>query len=368
MKVETLKKILHKCFEKKKSIILIGDYGIGKSRIVYEFAKEKAKELNKELVIWHELNEHEKMRLINSNLDNYFILVDIKLQSIGDPSKIMGIPIIINGEHEQKIVWEPPLFIKVLCKENAYGILFLDEINMALPSLQSLCFEIFLQRKIGEWKLSDNVLVCGAGNSLDVNVAANPIPKPLLNRVLLIKDIEIDVDEWINWAFKNDIDNRIIAFVKCFRELKKDSDEELEQSTRPRSYEILSDMIKNEEDIELIEAFAYALLEKSTASKFVAFVKNLQKFVNYKKYIENYDEFEKLSLEEKYALITVIAKNIKEIEDEKIVEFITDLVNDITELGALLLNFIKREDTKKFDEIFEKLDESVINRLFDLII
>ncbi len=368
MKVETLKKILHKCFEKKKSIILIGDYGIGKSRIVYEFAKEKAKELNKELVIWHELNEHEKMRLINSNLDNYFILVDIKLQSIGDPSKIMGIPIIINGEHEQKIVWEPPLFIKVLCKENAYGILFLDEINMALPSLQSLAFEIFLQRKIGEWKLSDNILIVGAGNTLETNIAANPIPKPLLNRVLLINNLDIDVDEWIEWAFRNNIDNRIIAFVSLFKELKKDSDEELEQSTRPRSYELLSDLIKDVDDIEFIENVSYALLHKSTASKFISFIKNLEKFKNYKKYLENYNEFEKLTLEEKYALITIISKNLKEIENEKIIKFISNLTQDITELGALLLNFIKREDTKKFDEIFEKLDENIINRLFDLII
>ena len=125
----------------------------------------KANELKRELVIWHKLTWEQKKE-VSTHPEKYFVNVDIKLQSVGDPSKLSGIPIIqTNGE--SRILWQPPEFVKVFTKENAAGLLFLDECNMALPSLQSIAFEIALQRKLGEWSLGDDILIqhiqCGAG-------------------------------------------------------------------------------------------------------------------------------------------------------------------------------------------------------------
>jgi len=197
MKTKTLYKILDKAYEKRKAVCLIGDYGIGKSQMVYDWGDYRAGKEERELLIWHTLNEEEKYKVLN-DVEKYFIVVDIKLQSVGDPSKISGIPIIVNGNDEHKVVWQPPLFLKVLTKPNAKGILFLDEINMAMPSLQSLAFEITLQRKVGEWKVSDGVLIVCAGNPLDVNISANPIPKPLINRLCFIKAEVPDSPMWKN--------------------------------------------------------------------------------------------------------------------------------------------------------------------------
>ncbi len=367
MKIETLRKILDKAYQNQKAVCLIGDFGIGKSQIVYEWAEKKAKEENRELVLWHTLSEEQKINILK-NPEKYFILVDIKLQSVGDPSKISGIPIIINGDGTHKIVWEPPLFLKVLTSSQAKGVLFLDEINMALPSLQSLAFEITLQRKVGEWKISDNVLIVSAGNPLDVNISANPIPKPLINRLLFIKLEGFEVEDWIRWATKKGIDTRIIAFAQAFRELKKDGEEEFEQSTRPRSYELLSDMIKDTDDLEFIRVCALGYLHETTANKFIKFIQLMHK-LDYKKYIENPEEFTKLTNEEKYALITLVAKHTKEIKQEELIKFIEFIANDTVELSAVLLNLIYVEmGEKTARKIVEKLSTKIANRLLEIIV
>jgi len=366
MKKETIKKIFDKALEKQKSIILIGDYGIGKSQLVYDYSKQKANELGKELIIWHILNENEKKQFVeNANLDNYFFLVDIKLQSVGDISKITGIPIIINNNHNHKIFWELPSFLKILSRDKVYGILFLDEINMASPSLQSTCFELLLQKKIGEWKLSDNILIVGAGNTLEVNISANPIPKPLLNRVLLLHFEGFDIEEWIKWAITKKLDSRVISFVKMFQILKKDSEEELKQSTRPRSFEILSDMIQNEEDLDYITTIAFSVLEESTASQFIAFVKLLSK-LNYKEYLENPNKFVSETNENKYAIITLIEKNIKSIKIEELINFITQISKTDAEFSLLLLMLLKKHE-KLLDKVFEKLDKALIDRFIKIL-
>jgi len=360
-------KIFDKAFEKKKSICLIGDYGIGKSAIVYQYAEKKSKQLNRKLIIWHELSENEKYEVIN-NIENYFVVVDIKLQSVGDISKLTGIPIIINGG-EHKVIWQPPLFVKVLCHPKSAGLFFLDEVNMALPSLQSTAFEITLQRKVGEWKLSDKILIVCAGNPIDVNISANPIPKPLLNRLLLINATVPSTDEWLEWAISKNLDERVIAFVKLFEELHKNSEEELEQSTRPRSYELLSDMIKGENDIEFIRTCAYGYLHKVTASKFIKFIEIQQK-LDYKQYLENPEKVKELNNEEKYALITILVQKFEKIDTKKLVELIKVMADDVLELSAVTISLIKSKygyNAVK-SAIIAQLPQELKNRILELVI
>jgi hypothetical protein len=369
MKMETLNKIFEKAFEKKKALIIIGNYGIGKSQLVYEFAEKKANELKKKLVIWHQLSEEEKKKFIEDKKlrEESFILVDIKLQSVGDISKLSGIPIIVNGNNEHKVFWELPSFLKVLSYPESSGILFLDEINMASPSLQSTSFELLLQRKIGEWKLSDNILIVGAGNTLDVNISANVIPKPLINRVIFLRFDGFDKDKWIEWAVEKGIDTRIIAFIKAFGELIVDADEELEQSSRPRSYELLSDMIKDEDDLDYIEEVAKGLLHKSSAVKFVNFVKLMDK-LDYEKYIKEPETFRNEKGDLKYAIITMISKNIDKIKAKDLTNFVKTIADSDAEFCLLLFSLIRAEGKKnKLKEILSALPESLTNRFFDIL-
>ena len=364
MKKETLFKLLDKAKEKQKSVILIGNYGIGKSQLIYEYAEQRAKELNKKLIVWHLLNEEEK-KLIYSNIKDYFILVDIKLQTIGDISKLTGVPIIVNNG-EQKIFWEPPAFIKVLTNPHAVGVFFLDEINMALPSLQSITFELLLQKKIGEWKISKDVLIVGAGNTLETNISANPIPKPLINRCLFIHFEAFDVDDWIKWALDKKLDERVIAYVKLFRELIRDDDNELTQTTRPRSFEILSDMIEDSDDLDYIELVANAVLHKTDAVQFINFVKLMNK-LNYNIYIEEPTAFDTQELNVKYAIITIISKNVDKIDKNKLANFIIHISETNSEFALLLLSLLKSRKSQALNKILEKLPKQIIDKFIDIL-
>jgi len=367
MKKETLFKVLDGAKEKQKAVLLIGDYGIGKSQLIYSYAEQKAMELNKKLVIWHQLSEDEKKRLVESeSLKDYFIVVDLKLQTIGDISKITGIPIILNNSNEHKVFWELPSFLKVLTKPEADGVLFLDEINMALPSLQSTCFELLLQKKVGEWKLNENILIVGAGNTLESNISANPIPKPLINRCILVHFYGFDTEDWIEWALKKGIDERVISYVKLFRELIRDTEDELQQSTRPRSFEILSDMIKDSDDLDYIEMVANGILHKADAVQFTNFVKLMNK-LDYKKYIDEPSLFDKEEAQTKYALITIISKNIDNIDKDKLVRFITHISTKDAEFSLLLLSLLKSKKSQVLDKVLEKLPKEIIERFINIL-
>ena len=365
MKTEILIKTFDRAYENKQSIALIGKFGIGKSYTVYEFAKKKAKDLGKELVIWHELSDEEKKKIFQDP-EQYFILVDIKLQTVSEPSYLVGIPLILqNGK--QKIIWELPDFVKVLANEKAYGILFLDEINMSNVSLQSLAFEITLQHKVGSHKLSNNVMVVLAGNDLDSNISANPIPKPLINRVLFVDYEQPTIEEWTKWALEHGIDKRIIAFVNVFNELYKIDENEMTQSTTPRSYELLSNMIKDEEDLDYILFVSETLLHKTTANKFVAFLKRMY-LLNYKEFVKNVEEIDKLELQDKYALISIIAQHLDEFKDSELLNVINHLAYTETEISAMFMNFIKSIDMKRFKTILSLLDDETTDRLASMIV
>jgi len=256
--------------------------------------------------------------------------------------------------------------LKVLTKPEADGVLFLDEINMALPSLQSTCFELLLQKKVGEWVLSKNILIVGAGNTLESNISANPIPKPLINRCILIHFDGFDTEDWINWALRKGIDERVISYVKLFRELIRDTEDELQQSTRPRSFEILSDMIKDSDDLDYIEMVANGILHKADATQFVNFIRLMNK-LDYRKYVDEPSLFDREEAQTKYALITIISKNVDNIDKDKLVRFITHISTKNAEFSLLLLSLLKSKGIKTLDKILEKMPKELINKFIDIL-
>jgi MoxR-like ATPase len=278
VEMNELMKLFDKAYSVHLPICLIGRYSMGKSQVVYEWAENKAKEENRELRIWYTLTEKEKREIFESP-EKYFVLVDIKLQTIGDPTKLTGLPLSKTTKRGgEAVVWEIPMFFKVLSQKNSKGVLFLDEFNMAPPAFQNVFSEIILQKKVGEWKMNDDIFIVVAADLPSGSSEVPQISPHLINRMLLINyDKYISVDEWLNWAINNGIDSRIIAFVKTFKKefvrFPSSSEETMLPSTTPRSWEMLSKFIKGEEDLEVIRMGAEALLHPTTAQKFIEFVK-----------------------------------------------------------------------------------------------
>lgn len=92
-------------------------------------------------------------------------------------------------------------------------LLFFDEISSATPSVQSAAYEVILDRMVGEYPLHERVAVVTAGNKESDQAVVFPMSTALRNRMVHIP-YELKKDAWVEWARNNNIDSRLIAYVR----------------------------------------------------------------------------------------------------------------------------------------------------------
>ena len=360
-KQKTLFKIFERARERGIAVGLIGSYGIGKSSLVYEYALMKSKELGKELKIWHELGKEEKEEIINDP-SKYFILVDIKGSLISLDNLIIPIP--NNG-----ITWEVPSWMKLFSNEKSSGILFIDEINMTVPTLQSLLFELIFQRKLGEYVIKGDVLIITAGNDLESNISAKEIPQPLINRLILINANEIlDLEGWLEYARENNIDNRIIGWVLFNNRNINYPKESMKQSTTPRSLELLSKMINGENDMDYIRFVAKGLLEENDYIQFIGFVDLYEKLKDIDKYINNIELLNELKDDEKIIIMMKITERY--IKDKLDLNKFYNILEQLSDKNRLLtvftIRYLRYQNDDKFKKVFDRIIKEN-GKLYDLL-
>jgi len=233
---------------------------------------------------------------------------------------------------------------------------------MTAPSLQSLLFELILQRKLAETSLkSKDLLIVCAGNDLNSNEFANEIPKPLMNRFLLINfDEFVSIENFIKYAKAKNFDNRVIDYVLYKNSLFTQSKEALKQSTTPRSLEFLSNLIKNENDIEFIRFVAKSCLEENDSIEFVAFVELYEKLINIEKYLDyELKELEKLQNEELFIISLKLTDKLleKKLDVKKYLNYLEKVAKIRKEFVLVCLKYISLLADKKLkDELSKNID------------
>ena len=177
-------------FEHIPAIMLWGMPGVGKSHSVTEAATILAKKLNK------------KENVVVPSL------------LLMNPIDLRGIPAKTEDDKGNMVArWLTPEIFKMDTSEDVLNVLFLDEISAAPPSVQAAAYQICLDKRVGEHKLPKNCIVIAAGNRTTDKAVAYKMPKPLGNRLTHFEMI-VDPEGWEYWAYHNNIDMRIIAFIK----------------------------------------------------------------------------------------------------------------------------------------------------------
>lgn len=184
-----------------------GACGVGKSQIVSQVADE---------------------------LDYDFL--DVRAVQL-DPIDLRGLPRITADSTE----WVPPKFLPTGGK----GILFLDELTSAPQMTQAGCYQLVLDRKLGEYKLPDGWVVIAAGNPASERGVHFSMPRPLRNRFVHL-DLESDLTDWCRWALRSGVRSEIIAFLRFKPALLHDADATSDQNAwpTPRSWEMASNVLK----------------------------------------------------------------------------------------------------------------------------
>ena len=200
MKPSELETIVHKLIDAgdQTPIMVHGPPGIGKSSIVNQVAERLG-------------------------LD----VIDLRLGQI-PPSDIRGLPSVQDG----RSVYVRPDWLPV----DGNGILFLDELTNAAPTVQGLAQQLLLDRRVGEHRLGDGWFIVAAGNAREHGASTHGMPTPVANRMYHF-ELEAELNSWKSFAITHDVHEDVVAFVSFRPELLFRLDKKAVAFPTPRSWE-----------------------------------------------------------------------------------------------------------------------------------
>jgi hypothetical protein len=246
------KKSIRRAFKAKRPIFLWGPPGIGKSDIIKQLGEE--------------LDAH---------------VIDIRL-SLWEPTDIKGIPYF--DANTSRMAWAPPIELpdEVQAAKHKNIILFMDEMNSAAPAVQAAAYQLVLNRRVGTYRLPDNVLIVAAGNREADKGVTYRMPAPLANRFVHM-EMKVDWDDYFGWATDNRIHKDVVGFLTFSKKDLYDFDPKSSSKAfaTPRSWSFVSELLFDDEEDEntLTDLIAGAVGE-GLAIKFMAHRKVASKLPN----------------------------------------------------------------------------------------
>jgi hypothetical protein len=145
-------------------------------------------------------------------------LIDLRLSQL-EPTDLRGIPF----REGSRVEWSIPSLLPDAARHGPRGILFLDEINAAPPTVTAAAYQLILDRRLGEYVVPEGWAIFAAGNRQGDRGVTYAMPAPLANRFTHY-EVEPHLDDWVAWAHAHGIDPRIIAFLRFRPELLFDFD------------------------------------------------------------------------------------------------------------------------------------------------
>lgn len=145
-------------------------------------------------------------------------LVDVRLSQM-EPTDLRGIPFRAG----ERVLWSPPAMLPDAERHGTRGILFLDEITSAPPTVTAAAYQLILDRRLGDYVVPPAWAIFSAGNRYGDRGVTYVMPAPLANRFTHY-EIEPHLDDWVEWAHAAGMDARVIAFLRFRPDLLFDFD------------------------------------------------------------------------------------------------------------------------------------------------
>lgn len=181
--------------------------------------------------------------------------IDLRLSQLA-PTDLRGLPVARDGVSR----WFPPEFLP----RKGRGVLFLDEINMAPPTMQGMAQQLILDRRVGNYVVPDGWYIWAAGNRSEDRAAVFDMPAPLANRFLHL-DVHPDFESFKAYALSRHYHEHVLAFLSFRPTLLHKLDPHQPAWPSPRSWEMANALHSNGMDIT-------PAVGAATASEFNAYV------------------------------------------------------------------------------------------------
>ena len=168
-----------------QNIMLVGKHGIGKSEILTSFFNEKGLKV-----------------------------VTLFLGQMADPGDIIGIPSKVEkqdaaGKATARTDFTPPYWFP---QDGQPIVLFLDELNRARPEILQTVMDLTLNRKLAGKALPEGSHVISAVNEGE-EYQLTDLDPALVSR-FNIYEFKPTVEEWLNWAVGEGLDERVVNFIQ----------------------------------------------------------------------------------------------------------------------------------------------------------
>ena len=333
--------ILH-ALKIKRPIFVWGGPGIGKSEVIHQIAK---------------------------NIDAK--VIDIRL-SLWEPTDIKGIPYF--NSKENNMVWAQPseLPTKAEAKKHKNIVLFLDEMNSAAPSVQAAAYQLILNRKVGQYELPDNVLICAAGNREADKGVVYRMTAPLANRFIHL-EMKPEFDDWFEWAVEHNIHKDVVGYLTFSKKDLYDFDPKSPSRSfaTPRSWSFVSELLSDDLDENTVTDLVSGAVGEGLAVKFMAHRKVASELPNPSEILEGkITEMKSKEISAMYSLTVSLCYELKEANDkkdkkfnDKVSKFLRFMMDNFdTELVVMGIKMaltqyqlpIDPDAVKCFDEFHEK--------------
>jgi MoxR-like ATPase len=200
-----------------QNIMLTGRHGIGKSQILTNYFEAKG------------------MRV-----------VALFLGQMSDPGDLLGLP--TKDEATGKTTFMPPYWFPV---DGQPVVLFLDELNRTRPEILQTVMDLVLNRKLAGRLLPEGSRIISACNDGD-EYQLTDLDPALVSR-FNIYTFRPSVEEWLLWATRKGLDERVVNFIQANPELldrSGDTKEEqgLEKNPDRRAWEKVARVMENISD------------------------------------------------------------------------------------------------------------------------
>jgi hypothetical protein len=236
------KNALRIAMQKKRPIFLWGPPGIGKSDVIAQITNS----------------------LPNSHL------IDIRL-SLWEPTDIKGIPYF--DSNISKMVWGAPSELPDEEFASQYDniVVFFDEMNSAAPAVQAAAYQLILNRRVGQYKLPDNVIIVAAGNREADKGVTYRMPAPLANRFVHL-EMAVSFDDWFEWAVNNSIQPDVVGYLQFAKQdlYNFDPKSPSRSFATPRSWSFVSELIEDGLDENTTADLVAGAVGEGLAVKFMA--------------------------------------------------------------------------------------------------